>query len=260
MVLVRVSRYFSSMGIERLSAEEAKDFWFQGDLTIYTLGSEWSDEVIALPKIEVERGLVYLRKLKSCRTYEEAQNLHIEFCKDPEAPKLIPRIIDPMDDLEFIEDLFWNYLLTIKGIKPEEQLDYVDQELGLRDFMNEFYNGDWLPHEYDDAFRELQEHIVLTEVPFLWNEAPPYLDDNGIFAACRDMQRWTDAWIPEEIAQTLGTPDLGFGIDYYAAESLYMNLDSFIDAFGKHGIKTELSHPDLQELVGLDFTQTAPEN
>jgi hypothetical protein len=74
--------------------EEAKDFWFEGDLTIYTLGYEWVDEVIALPKIEVERGLVYLRKLKSCKTYEEAQNLYLEFCKDLKAPKLIPRMRD----------------------------------------------------------------------------------------------------------------------------------------------------------------------
>ena len=75
------------MGIERLSVEEAKDFWFKGDLTIYTLGYEWVDEVIALPKIEVERGLKYLRELKECKTYEDAQNLYLKFSKDQIAPK-----------------------------------------------------------------------------------------------------------------------------------------------------------------------------
>lgn len=250
MDLVSACRYFITMGIARLSVEEAKDFWFEGDLTIYTLGYEWVDEVIALPKIEVERGLVYLRKLKGCKTYEEAQKLYLEFCEDPEAPKLIPRIIDPMDNLEFVDDLFWNYLLTSKGIKSEQQLDYVDQEMGLRDHMNESYKGDWLPHEYDDALRELQEQIVLTEVPFLWNEAPPYLDDNGSFAACRNIQIWTDAWIPSEIAERIGTPDIGYGIDYYEAENLYESLKLFIDEFLKFGIKTEINHPDLRELAG----------
>lgn len=238
------------MTIERLSVEEAKDFWFQGDLTIYTLGYEWVDEVIALPKVEVERGLTYLRKLKKCETYEAAQNIYIEFSNDPSAPKLIPRIIDPMENLEFVEDLFSKYLLD-KGIPIQEQIDYVDQNLGLRDFMNNFYKGDWLPHEYDDELRNLQEHIVFTEVPFIWDEAPPYLDENGNFAACRDIQIWTDAWIPSEIAQDIGTPDLGYGIDYYEAEKLYKNRDLFIQEFLKYGIKTEINHPDLRELAGF---------
>jgi len=248
-VLVRASRYFLTMGIDRLSVEEAKDFWFKGDLIIYTLGYDWVDEVIALPKIEVERGLKYLKKLKNCKTYEDAQNVYLEFSKDPSAPKLIPRIIDPMEDLEFTEELFSKYLLG-KGIAVEEQLDYVDQDLGLRDFMNNFYKGDWLPHEYDDEYRDLQEHIVFTEVPFVWNEAPPYLDDNANFAACRNIQIWTDAWIPKEIAEAIGTPDLGYGIDYYEAKNLYKNRDLFIQEFSKYGIKTEINHPDLRELAG----------
>jgi hypothetical protein len=238
------------MGIERLGIEEAKEFWFQGDLVIYTLGYEWVDEVIALPKIEVERGLKYLRELKKCKTYEDAQNLYLKFSKDQAAPRLIPRIIDPMEDVEYTEDLFAKYLLS-KGIPLEEQLDYVDQNLGLREFMDNFYKGDWLPHEYDAEYRDLIEHIVFTEVPFVWNEAPPYLDDNANFAACRNIQIWTDAWIPKEIAGALGTADPGYGIDYYEAENLYKNRDSFIQEFLNYGIKTEIDHPDLRELAGF---------
>ena len=223
------------MGIKRLGIEEAKDFWFQGDLTIYTLGSEWSDEVIALPKIEVERGLKYLRKLKMCKTYGEAQDLYLEFAKDSSAPKLIPRMRDLGQENDLLFDLW--------------------------DSTNTRLPHDQDPETFTDVDPSAEELIgIIEHVEFIWDESPLYHDDNRIFAACRDMQRWTDAWIPEEIAQTLGTPDLGFGIDYYEAENLYTNLDSFIAAFGEYGIKTELSHPDLQELAGLDFTQAAPKD
>lgn len=249
LVAAWASHYFLPMGIGRLSVEDAKDFWFKGDLTVYTWGYDGVDQVIALPKIEVERGLKYLRKLQNCRTYKEAQDIYIEFSKDQSAPKLIPRIIDPMENLEFTEDIFSKYLLS-KGIAVEEQLEYVDKNLGLRDLMNNSYAHNWLPHEYDNEYRELVERIVFTDVPFVWHEAPPYLDDNYNFAACRDIQIWTDAWIPKEISEAIGTPDLGYGIDYSEAENLYKNRDLFIQEFLKYGIKTEIDHPELRELVG----------
>ncbi len=233
MDLVIACRYFSSMGIKRLGIEEAKDFWFQGDLTIYTLGSEWSDEVIGLPKIEVERGLKYLRNLKMCKTYGEAQNLYLEYAKDSSAPKLIPRLRDLRQENDLLFDLWVSTDTRLPHDQDPETCTHVEPGA--------------------DELVEIIEHIE-----FIWDESLLYHDDNGIFAACRDMQRWTDAWIPEEIAQTLGSPDAGFGIDYHEAENLYMNLGSFIDAFGKYGIKTELSHPDLQELAGFDFTQATP--
>ena len=90
------------MGIERLSVEEAKSYWFASDLVAYGFWGEGDYEVIALPKIEVEHGLKYLRKLKECRTYGEAQILFVEFSKDPLAPKLIPRIEDLSQHYEFL--------------------------------------------------------------------------------------------------------------------------------------------------------------
>ena len=225
MVLVRASRYFSSMGIKRLLVAEAKDFWFEGDLTIYTLDYEWVDEVIALPKIEVERGLKYLRKLKMCKTYGEAQDLYLEFTEDSSAPKLIPRLRDLRQENDLLFDLW---------VSTDTRLPH-DQD----------------PKTYTDAEPSTEELIEIIEhIEFIWDESPLYHDDNGIFAACRNIQIWTDAWIPKEIAEAIGTPDLGYGIDYYEAENLYMNLDQFIEAFEKHGIKTELNHPDLRELAG----------
>lgn len=231
---------------ERMSIEQTKDFWFGGDLTVYAdMGP--NETVIALPAREVTRGLIYLAKLQACDTYQAAEELYIEFTKDPSAPKLIPRIIDPMKDFEYVDELFTKYLLG-KGVVESEHLNYVDQEMGLRDFMDEHYKGDWLPHEYDDEFRELAKHIVRTEVPFVWNTAPPYLDDNLNFAACRNAEIWTDAWVPIEVTTAIGTPDTGYGIDYYEADYVYPSMEKFIVEMGKHRFKVLLGEENFRKL------------
>jgi len=218
-----------------MSIKATKEFWFGDDLTVFAdIGPNGT--VIALPAREVARGLNYLAKLQACTTYEAAEELFHQFTKDQSAPKLIPRIIDPMSDYEYVDELFTKYLLG-KGVEESEHLDFVDQEMGLRDYMESHYNGDWLPHEYDDEFRELAEHIVRTEVPFVWNTSPPYLDDNLNFSACRNAERWTDAWMPVEITTAIGIPDTGFGIDYYEADYIYPSLEAFVEVFAQHGFK-----------------------
>ena len=238
LVIVRWLIYIWYMS-ERMGIEAAKDFWFGDDLTVFAdIGP--NETVIALPAREVVRGLNYLAKLQACTTYEAAEELFLQFTKDPAAPKLIPRIIDPFAHFEYVDELFTKYLLG-KGIEESEHLDYVDQEMGLRAFMDEHYKGDWLPHEYDDEFRALAEHTVRTEVPFVWNNAPPYLDDNLNFAACRNAELWTDEWMPAEITSAIGAPDTGYGIDYYEADYIYPSMEMFVKAFELHGFKVIIS-------------------
>ena len=229
-----------------MNIEKAKDFWFGGDPTVYAdMGP--NETVIALPAREVTRGLNYLAKLQACRTYQAAEELYVEFTIDSSAPKLIPRIIDPLKEFEYVDELFTKYLLG-KGVAESEHLDYVDQEMGLRDFMDAHYNGDWLPHEYDDEFRELAEHVVRTEVPFVWNTAPPYLDDNLNFAACRNAEIWTDAWMPLEITTAVGVPDTGYGIDYYEADYIYPSIEKFVDVWINHGFKVIVGERNFMKL------------
>jgi hypothetical protein len=231
---------------ERMSLEAAKDFWFGDDLRVFAdVGP--NETVIALPAREAIRGLNYLAKLQACTTYEAAEELFLQFSKDPSAPKLIPRIIDPFAHFEHVDELFTKYLLD-KGLEESEHLDYVDQVMGLRAFMDEHYKGDWLPHEYDDEFRELAEHIVRTEVPFVWNTAPPYLDDNLNFAACRNAELWTDEWMPVEITTAIGTPDPGYGIDYYEAEYIYSSMEKFVGEMGKHGFNVLIGEKNFRRL------------
>ena len=228
---------------------DAKDYWFGGNLTVYAdIGP--NSTVVALPAQEVDRGLIYLDKLKACNFYEAAEDLYDEFKNDLAAPKLIPRIIDPLYDYEYVNMLFTDYL-NKKGIAEEEHLDYVDQEMGLRNIMNEFYKGDWLPHEYDDNYRELAQHIVRTKVPFVWSEALPYLDDNGLFAGCRNAERWTDAWVPIEITTAIGVPDTGYGIDYYEAEYVYKDMEKFVTEFNYHDIRVLIGNQKFAQCLRI---------
>jgi hypothetical protein len=234
---------------ERLNMADAKDYWFGGDLTVYAdIGP--NSTVVALPAQEVDRGLIYLDKLKACNFYEAAEDLYDEFKNDLAAPKLIPRIIDPLYDYEYVDMLFTDYLNKM-GIAEEEYLDYVDQEMGLRNIMNEFYKGDWLPHEYDDNYRELAQHIVRTKVPFVWSEALPYLDDNGLFAGCRNAERWTDAWVPIEITTAIGVPDTGYGIDYYEAEYVYKDMEKFVTEFNYHDIRVLIGNQKFAQFLRI---------
>jgi hypothetical protein len=219
------------MGIERLSVEEAKRYWFSNDLVAYAFWGESDNNVIALPKTEVERGLKYLNKLKNCKTYGEAQNLYIEFSNDPFAPKLIPRI----EDLSQYYEILYELWLAKDTRLPHNQ------------------DPETFTEEYPDIDL-LLESIEHDE--FIWNEAGPYLDDNQIFAACRNIEIWTDAWIPAEISQVAGTPDTGYGIDYYEAELLYKDKDLFIQEFKKYGIEIIFAHPDLQELAVCTYIET----
>jgi hypothetical protein len=213
------------MEIQRLSVKDAKSYWFADELVAYAFWGEGNHEVIALPKIEVERGLKYLRKLKNCRTYGEAQNLYIEFCDDPFAPKLIPKIEDLRQHYEF---LYENW------VAKDTRLPH-DQD----------------PETYTDVEPEIDVLLACIEDDeFIWDEAAPYLDENENFAACRDIQIWTDAWIPSEVSQVAGTPDIRHGIDYCKAELLYRDRELFIQEFKKHGIDIIFEHPNLRELAG----------
>ena len=224
-MLVRASRYFLTMGIERLSVEEAKSYWFANDLIAYAFWGEGEYEVIALPKIEVERGLKYLHKLKECETYGEAQKLYVEFSNDPFAPKLIPRIEDLSQHYEF---LYEHWCAKDTRLPHDQDPDsFTDEDPGTDELLESIENDE-----------------------FIWNEAPPYLDENENFAACRNIQIWTDAWIPSEISQAAGTPDVGYGIDYFEAELLYKDRELFIQEFKKYGIEIIFDHPDLRELAG----------
>ena len=192
----------------------------------YALGGANSYEVVSLPKKEVERGLYYLRKLKACSTYGEAHQLYLEYSRDSKAPKLIPRLENLENHHEFLLEMW------------DASDNHSPQNHDSKAFT-------------DDSPSVEMLMTYVSNKSFEWDKAPPYLDDNEYFAACRDMQRWTDAWIPREIADEIGEPDTGFGIDYYEAEYLYKDKIKFVEIFSRYGIRIEFDNKDLMELAGL---------
>ena len=199
------------------------EYWFGWERVIYALSSKYTEDFIGLPKREAVRGLKYFRDLLGCKTYGDAQSLYRKFASDPEAPKLIPRIQDIEKSQEFLIESWY-----AKQSLPNDQ------------------NMEFLT-DVDPTTEEM--FLCIESSEFIWDMAEPYLDDNGIFSACRDVEIWTDAWIPLEIAKTCGVPDKRYGIDYNNAELIYPEPSKVIREFEKFGFSVVLDHPDFIELV-----------
>ena len=226
-MLVRASRYFLTMGIERLSVEEAKNHWLQGDLSIYAMQLSPNYPVFALPKREVEVSIKYLRLLEQCKTYGEMQKLWEMYDQDLNKPRILKIVFSLLDNQDFLLEHWQN-----KNSKTPW----------------EYEKGFDFPPEYEPDLSDLL--IEIEDYEFILDESPIYHDESGSFIPTRDAQVWTDFWIPSEIALSIGVEDRNYGMDYLEAELLYPDLSMFCFEFNKYSIETQLEHPDLRELAG----------
>ncbi len=53
---------------------------------------------------------------------------------------------------------------------------------------------------------------------------------------------------PADLTQAIGTPDTGYGIDYYDAEYVYRDLAEFAKEFRKFGIEVKLESENFCNL------------
>ena len=125
--------YYGAVMVNRVSINEAKKFWFNGDLTIYATQNDGN--IYALPKVEAERALKYCELLEKCKTYKVVQSLYEQFSTDPNQPRLIPRLLDLHNQLEELEQM------------------WIDEDsTGMRDYGElsdaELLNY-WLPKTFD---------------------------------------------------------------------------------------------------------------
>ena len=203
--------------VKRVTLQDAKEFWFHGDLTLYL--TQIDGDIYALPKVEAEGALKYCELLEKCKTYKEAQSLYEKFSADPDRPRLIPRLLDLHNELEALEQM------------------WIDEDAtGMRDYgelSDEELLNYWLPKTFD-----------------LWQRDQPniYMDEE-VLTLIRDFQVWTDEWIPIEVAQSLGVPDNGYRVDYVKAEFLYRNLTKFVEVFRKAGIESKVDKPSFLKLL-----------
>jgi len=84
----------------------------------------------------------------------------------------------------------------------------------------------------------------------LWQRDEPniYMTEETL-TLVRDSQVWTDEWIPNEVAQSLGVPDKGYGVDYVGAEFLYQDLTKFVELFREAGIESKVDEPSFLRLL-----------
>ena len=203
--------------VKRVTLQDAKELWFHGDLTLYL--TQIDGDIYALPKVEAEGALKYCELLEKCRTYEEIQSLYEKFSADPNQPRLIPRLLDLHNELEALEQM------------------WIDEDAtGMRDYgdlSDEELLNYWLPKTFD-----------------LWQRDEPniYMTEETL-TLVRDSQVWTDEWIPNEVAQSLGVPDKGYGVDYVRAEFLYQDLTKFVELFREAGIESKVDEPSFLRLL-----------
>ena len=203
--------------VNRVSINEAKKFWFNGDLTIYATQNDGN--IYALPKVEAERALKYCELLEKCKTYKVVQSLYEQFSADPNQPRLIPRLLDLHNQLEELEQM------------------WIDEDsTGMRDYGElsdaELLNY-WLPKTFDLWQRDEPNIYMVEEVLIL----------------VRDFQVWTDEWMPIEVAQSLGVADKSYGVDYVNAEFVYRDLDKFKQIFEKSGFQIKFDEPSFMKLL-----------
>jgi hypothetical protein len=208
----------------RLSVSEAKDKWLNNDLNICVIHTH--DEVWALPKVEVERGIYYVRKLEAAKTIDEAQKVYVEYMEDKNRPKLLPRLI-----VNFLREP--DYLLELL----ESVIDEDPKRFSI-DFEHVLKLG-------NEELFELSKNLS-----FNLSKCPVYRDESDTLLIYGQASLWTDEWIPAEIATKLGIPDTGFGIDYEPAEYIYLDLNEFEKEFNVYGINVLHQDKDLYELSG----------
>ena len=209
--------YYGAVMVNRVSINEAKKFWFNGDLTIYATQNDGN--IYALPKVEAERALKYCELLEKCKTYKVVQSLYEQFSADPNQPRLIPRLFDLHNQLEELEQM------------------WIDEDsTGMRDYGElsdaELLNY-WLPKTFDLWQRDEPNIYMVEEVLIL----------------VRDFQVWTDEWMPIEVAQSLGVADKSYGVDYVNAEFVYRDLDKFKQIFEKSGFQIKFDEPSFMKLL-----------
>lgn len=212
---------------ERMTINQAKDYWFGDDLTVCAIDGEgefWG----ALPRREVIRGHQYLKKLEKCKTIAEAQAVFDQYVSDPEAPRLLPsRIIDFNDEgdqiLEFIESEIQNGSSKFASLDP----------ILLEKMSN----------------KSLYE--LIKDEPFDLYESRFYRDESDMNVIYGQPSLITDEWIPREIAEAIGVEDEGKGFFYETVEFLYPDFNEFCRAFSEYGIVVIAKDKEIDELAGF---------
>jgi hypothetical protein len=198
---------------QRLSIEEAKSYWFGDDLTVCAIdghGNFWG----ALPRREVMRGFRYLKRLENCKTIEQAQLVYEGYVTDPEAPKLLPcRLVDFHEEADLI-------------------LEYLENALqkGSQQFVS-------LKSKKLKQMSNVQLFDLIKHEPFNLHESKFYMDESDMNVIYAQSTLVTDSWIPLEIAEMIGIPDVGESFFYETVEFIYPDFNKFSEAFRDLGLE-----------------------
>jgi hypothetical protein len=212
-----------------------KEEWCSGDPTLL-IGDD-DGNVMAMPLAEAKKSEKYIDLLLGVNTYQEAQDLYEIYRQDRDAPKLTPRLYDLKVDHELLDT----------SVQQEFRLQGI-WDLGL---------WEQEPSEFFGYFADLREDFECSHES-LWEEVKnlkfnldtdPCYNADEIPRYIGECRLWTDKWIPKEIAESIGSPDRGMGLDYMPAEYLYESFRVFVDTFKDFGFNFQLDAPRIEYLA-----------
>jgi hypothetical protein len=224
----------------RRTIEEAKEFWFHGDLTISIKRVGVGEGVRALPLHEVRAGARYVEKLKGCSTLGEVKAVFDEYKADPDAPKILPQLFDPLTGADFDAHFIEQYIAE-RGIGPGEfdalYMRHMENELGKN-----FIPGDV---EIEGDFELYMATADPSAIAYRFN---PFEQD--YYKGLDHWVLWTNAWVPTEVVMALGRPSEQYlNVDGDSAY-IFTNIELFVQEFEKNGFTFIFDDPDFLELIG----------
>jgi hypothetical protein len=226
----------------RPSIEELKSDWCKGDFTVIASLYEEA-EIYAMPATELKKSLKYIELLQHASTYQEAQDLYERYRIDPDAPRLTPALFSLNSNIELMDQR------VQQEFRERNIWDIKRWDISFDDFLTTGGFAD-LRLEFECSLSSLWEEVK--ELPFDLSTDPCYNADE-VPRFLTQSNLWTDLWIPLEIANEIGTPDNGIGLDYEPSEYIYTDLDTFVAVFTKHGFNVVIDDKQI-DYIGWEWT------
>ena len=220
---------------QRPTLQKLKEEWCSGDPTLL-IGDD-DGNVMAMPLAEAKKSEKYIDLLLGVNTYQQAQDLYEIYIQDPDAPKLTPYLYNLKGDLELLDQR------VQQEFSEQGKWDHGRWEQEPSEFLGYFAD---LRKDFECSHESLWEEVkdlkfnLGTDPCYNADEIPRYIGE------CR---LWTDEWIPKEIAESIGSPDKGIGLDYMPAEYLYESFGAFVETFKGLGFNFQHDVPRIEYLA-----------
>jgi hypothetical protein len=207
--------------VERLSLQETQEFWFGDEKVIWAF---------------IDPGFT-----------EEMKSSGFGYMDLPDDSEDFSENIWALPKREAVRGL--TYLRELQACKT-----YGDAINLFTRFEADPQKPKLIPRIRDPRDFNIEGDKLDLELPFNFIEAEEYRDDTDSLVCVRDANWWTDVWMPQEIADLIGSKDTGYGMDYVGGEYLYWEPKRFEIGWRLAGYKVEWNVSEFLELTRFEYT------